>query len=214
MTPQEIRQVLQDHEQWLDSWGNSGRRAVLKHADLRGSDLFGANLRAANLFGADLSGANLEGAQFLWTLIMSPRVREEYMRLSRGSSLFNQGPSTSHASLEQGLHSAQRNRELAEYFEKKSTRIANLRKVNFSNANLKNADFTEADVRGSNFSKANLENANFRAAIFGSTGFFSKRRTNLVDADLTTAGLSQSQIDQAIVDHTTLLPTHSTSRRR
>lgn len=47
MTQAELKQILDDHDLWLDSKGKSG-----KQADLRGQDLthfFGATLRSANL---------------------------------------------------------------------------------------------------------------------------------------------------------------------
>ncbi|MBD3257982.1 hypothetical protein GF377_06080 [candidate division GN15 bacterium] len=57
----ELRQILRDHECWLSSGGQQGRRANLSRADLRGTDLRGWDLTGIVLYRADLRGANLAG---------------------------------------------------------------------------------------------------------------------------------------------------------
>ena len=61
MSPEQIKEILDNHEMWL-AGKEGGKRADLSYADLRGADLSGANLSGANLRGADLSDANLRGA--------------------------------------------------------------------------------------------------------------------------------------------------------
>jgi uncharacterized protein YjbI with pentapeptide repeats len=83
-----IKQILQQHQQWLESGGEQGeradlrgwdagaaclnevslQRALLRGADLRGcqlryADLSGAELEQVQFGGADLTGANLSGAR-------------------------------------------------------------------------------------------------------------------------------------------------------
>ena len=70
MNREELAEVLDKHQKWLE--GAGGERANLRGADLwganlreanlRGADLREANLWRANLWGADLRGANLWGA--------------------------------------------------------------------------------------------------------------------------------------------------------
>jgi len=60
MTENEIKEILENHQKWLNNDG--GKKADLSGANLRGANLRGANLRGANLRGADLRGANLSGA--------------------------------------------------------------------------------------------------------------------------------------------------------
>jgi len=62
MNATELRKILDDHNVWVTSLRESGSRADLYGADLRGADLRGANLRGADLRGADLRGADLYGA--------------------------------------------------------------------------------------------------------------------------------------------------------
>ena len=64
MTSEEIKEVLDLHEKWLND-EEGGKRADLRGADLRGADLLGADLLGADLFGADLLGADLLGADLL-----------------------------------------------------------------------------------------------------------------------------------------------------
>ena len=61
MSPEQIKEILDNHKMWL-AGKEGGKRADLRFADLEDDDLSGANLRGADLEGADLSGANLRGA--------------------------------------------------------------------------------------------------------------------------------------------------------
>ncbi|EAW8702397.1 pentapeptide repeat-containing protein [Salmonella enterica] len=77
MNSADLSKILEEHKVWITSMHESGSRANLRGANLRGAnlrganlfdanlrdaDLFGANLRDADLFGADLRGANLRDA--------------------------------------------------------------------------------------------------------------------------------------------------------
>ena len=64
---EELPGVLEEHRNWVESKGESGKRADLRGANLWGADLTGVNLQGAllhkaNLRGADLSLADLRGA--------------------------------------------------------------------------------------------------------------------------------------------------------
>jgi hypothetical protein len=65
MEASELKEILDQHELWID--GKGGSCADLTGADLRSADLTGVDLRGANLEGANLKGAylwcaNLTGA--------------------------------------------------------------------------------------------------------------------------------------------------------
>ncbi|ECK6945033.1 pentapeptide repeat-containing protein [Salmonella enterica subsp. enterica] len=67
MNSADLSKILEEHKVWITSMHESGSRADLCGANLRGAnlrdaDLRGANLRDADLRGADLRGANLRGA--------------------------------------------------------------------------------------------------------------------------------------------------------
>ena len=62
-----LASILEQHQLWIESGGENGKRADLYGKDLIGVKLGRANLRRANLrraklYGADLYGANLDGA--------------------------------------------------------------------------------------------------------------------------------------------------------
>ncbi|EDW0698188.1 pentapeptide repeat-containing protein [Salmonella enterica subsp. enterica] len=80
MNSADLSKILEEHKVWITSIRESGSRADLCDANLRGADLCdadlcdadlrganlcGANLRGANLCGANLCGANLRGANLL-----------------------------------------------------------------------------------------------------------------------------------------------------
>ncbi|ELU0567721.1 pentapeptide repeat-containing protein [Salmonella enterica] len=62
MNSADLSKILEEHKVWITSIHESGSRANLCGANLRGANLCGANLRGADLYGANLCGANLRGA--------------------------------------------------------------------------------------------------------------------------------------------------------
>ncbi|EAZ9463601.1 pentapeptide repeat-containing protein [Salmonella enterica] len=67
MNSADLSKILEEHKVWITSMHESGSRADLCGANLRGAnlrdaDLCGANLRDADLRGADLRDADLRGA--------------------------------------------------------------------------------------------------------------------------------------------------------
>ncbi|EDY8167305.1 pentapeptide repeat-containing protein [Salmonella enterica subsp. enterica serovar Uganda] len=62
MNSADLSKILEEHKVWITSMRESGSRANLCGADLRGADLCGADLRDADLRGADLCGADLRDA--------------------------------------------------------------------------------------------------------------------------------------------------------
>ena len=65
MEKNELRIILENHNEWILSHGKSGKRADLRCEDLSGADLRYADLCCADLSGTDLSGADLRCAD-LW----------------------------------------------------------------------------------------------------------------------------------------------------
>jgi uncharacterized protein YjbI with pentapeptide repeats len=61
-TQEELDQILQQHQLWLDTEGGTGQRAELRYANLTGANLYNANLYGVLLCNANLTGANLHGA--------------------------------------------------------------------------------------------------------------------------------------------------------
>ena len=69
MTPNQLKEILAQHQLWLDSDGKQGRRADLYRVNLTEANLNGVNLRRANLDEVNLTGADLRGAELYWALL-------------------------------------------------------------------------------------------------------------------------------------------------
>ena len=67
ITREELDQILQQHQLWLDTEGGQGQRANLHGAYLRHAILVGTNLLGADLRCADLRGAHFLRAE-LWNI--------------------------------------------------------------------------------------------------------------------------------------------------
>ncbi len=130
MSLDQLQGVLADHRAWLDSGGQSGKKADLSHAQLQGLSLWSADLREADLGHANLQGANLDHARL------------------RGANL-------RHAKLEAAsLWQANlRNADLS-YAGLQSVKLDH---ADLSDANLNSADLTGASLWGARLSGARLE---------------------------------------------------------
>ena len=62
MNEKKLKEILEKHELWVNSFGELGERADLRYADLNRADLSRANLRGADLRSADLTDADLRDA--------------------------------------------------------------------------------------------------------------------------------------------------------
>jgi len=58
MEPEKLKEILAQHQLWLDTNGEHGEAAHLQGADLSYSKLKGANLAGAKMQGAYLTGAD------------------------------------------------------------------------------------------------------------------------------------------------------------
>ena len=148
ITRNELKKILTDHRQWLDSHGKSGEKAVLPHAALVRADLYaaklsfvdlqGADLRQAVLSEADMDDANLRGTNLADALLDWTSL--DGARLQRASL---QGADLRWANLEGANMSG-----------------CNLRFANLEGANLKDAKLTGANLYG-----AILKNTDLKGAI-------------------------------------------------
>ncbi|HAG1943784.1 TPA: pentapeptide repeat-containing protein [Salmonella enterica] len=89
MNSADLSKILEEHKVWITSMHESGSRADLYGANLRGADLYGANLRGANLCGANLRGANLCGADLYGADLYGADLRDANLRDAnlRGANL-------------------------------------------------------------------------------------------------------------------------------
>ncbi|MJL70799.1 pentapeptide repeat-containing protein [Salmonella enterica subsp. enterica] len=141
MNSADLSKILEEHKVWITSMRESGSRANLCGANLRGAELFdanlcGANLRGANLCDANLCGANLRGANLCGADLFDADLRGADLR---GADLYGANLCG-----------------------------ANLRGANLRGANLCGADLFDADLYGANLRGANLCGADlFDADLYG-----------------------------------------------
>ncbi|EGU5989997.1 pentapeptide repeat-containing protein [Salmonella enterica] len=89
MNSADLSKILEEHKVWITSMRESGSRANLCGADLRGANLCGADLRGANLCGTNLRGADLRGADLCGTNLRGADLRGADLRGAnlRGANL-------------------------------------------------------------------------------------------------------------------------------
>lgn len=124
-----LASILEQHRLWVDSNGQSGKRADLSRIDLHGANLVEVNLIEANLVGTGLRGANLFGANLLGADLLGADLRGANLC---GTSL--RGANLVGADLRNAdLHNA----DLREaYLREADLRNADLREVNSEGINL------------------------------------------------------------------------------
>ncbi|HEY9885989.1 MAG TPA: pentapeptide repeat-containing protein [Vampirovibrionales bacterium] len=68
MTEAELKKMLAQHKEWLDSSGRAGKQADFSGADLRGTNLSGLDLSGgADFYKANLKGVNFQETDLRWT---------------------------------------------------------------------------------------------------------------------------------------------------
>jgi len=131
MDPQELKDTLEAHQDWLDDRGE-GERASLREADLRRVDLYRADMPCADLRGADLRRVDLRHAN----------LQEANLR---GANLHSAN-----------LRSADFYSACLREADLRDARLtdANLRSGKLMGANLNKAKLKDADLRDANLSGA------------------------------------------------------------
>lgn len=171
MKPQELKEILHEHELWVASKQQAGKRAYFPEADLRKKDLSGANLRGAFFGGANLSEANLSRA---------------YLRQSDFRRANLSGANLSQAIL------------IDASFGDANLANAKLCQANLLGAVLLDTNFCGADLLGAELSKAFLYRACFSGANLRTAKFGQARMLQTVFASL---DLSEAiELDKVIHD--------------
>ena len=85
MSPEQLKEILEEHGKWVESGGKEGKKAnlqkaVLWRAKLQGANLDGANLQKAVLWKANLREANLFGANLQKADLRRTNLREADLR--------------------------------------------------------------------------------------------------------------------------------------
>jgi len=172
--------VLRDHAAYISKL-QSGKRAVLRFADLAGAKLSHRVLASADLSGAVLAGADLSYGEWV--------NAELYCADLRG--IDGRSCDFSHADLRGCLLTgANLNRARLDYADLRAGRLVNQtgKDVLDRPGSLANADLSRASLCGASFEGADLQGADFRGAIVHATRF---KNARMGGADFTGAVLSQ-----------------------
>jgi uncharacterized protein YjbI with pentapeptide repeats len=186
----DLKQILEDHEKWLESDGKEGKQADLNRTDLQGVNLSKANLQNANLKEANLqetylSEANLQEAHLYKANLQKAELSEANLQkafLWRANLL------------EAGLKEA--NLQKADLSDA-NLQEAYLSEANLQEANLYKANLQKAELSEANLQKAYLEKANLQEAFL--------RGANLQDADFLGANLKKAYFMEANLEGTILV---------
>lgn len=181
-----VKLLISEHQQWLDSAGAEGRRAVFR------DNLSGMDFSQQRLSGASFRGLNLERCKFTQTQLNEADFGDCQLT----------GADFTAANLDSAIMTHVMANDVA-------FSAAQMNKVDFGDSQAQGADFTqakmsEANFRDSNLSGAKLQNAtahliNFRGANLDQSnlnhGDFSQatfREANLNGAILEAANLTQA----------------------
>ena len=166
-TPEQLREVFQQHEAWLKSnplIKPEGERADFCEAYLKGADLAEANLENADLWRARLQGANLSGARLEGADLSNAWLNDANLSGARLQMAYLSGARLYRANLSKA--------RLGQAWLPGAT----LQRADLSGARLGKADLSAADLGKANLSEANLyesdlqeatfQQANLRSAVF------------------------------------------------
>jgi uncharacterized protein YjbI with pentapeptide repeats len=81
-----VREILEQHQKWVESHDSEENRADLSGVNLQGWDLSRRNLRDAHMGGSNLRGANLQGATLVGTMLHEADLQDA--DLSETTGLF------------------------------------------------------------------------------------------------------------------------------
>jgi len=197
---EELHEILEQHQKWLDSNGKKGKKADLKGADLSNSLLYKANLVSANLENCNLKTsslkwANLERANLEGAILEDCELWEtKFTRANLKGANLNDSVIHYADLREANLEQASLNKSTLEY--------ARLDRANLVNAKLIRTYFGYASLKAADLKGANLNKANFMNATLEGTNLSG---ANLKEANLAVATIRDSQLDNAEFSESTFI---------
>jgi uncharacterized protein YjbI with pentapeptide repeats len=181
--PEDIRTLLHEHDLWIESNGQRGRRG-----DFRGRDLSDVNLERLNFNGANLSRTNFSGAilaycQFLLADLSEANLSHANLYMAdlmganlRGANLYrsslryaNLGPATIWRP-----GASETGRMWSVNLEKANLSFADLSEANLKEANMSGADLTDADIEEINVSGSVIKDTVTDSSLAQSSSDISK----------------------------------------
>lgn len=208
ISPSALSNIIEEHQRWLDTNGEQGRRADLSQTDLshqnfdrrslKRAAFAGANLDRASFVDADLSEGNLSGAS----------LRDADLRGINLSGTSAEGADFSGCKLETPEGKPPSNFSGANLrnarFERSAMHRANLCKADLSRALMMQAYLTATEATGANLLGATLSGAEMSGANFGGADLRETKlsgvtatRTSFKEADLRSACLQKARLEEA-----------------
>ena len=209
---EKLHEILELHQQWLQSNGEKGKKAELKGADLSNFLLYEANLVKANLENcnlresslkwANLEQANLEGtiledSELYETKFLKANLKKANLNNSvldnadlRGADLENASLNNSTLEKTKLDHAKLVNANLIQtYLGHASLKAADLAGANLNKANLMSATLEGTDLREANLSEANLAVTYIRDSLLDNAEFGESQFifTAILNCDLSNA---------------------------
>lgn len=169
MSQQEFEVTLREHELWMRSDGQEGKRGNFRDVDLRGCLLAGANLQ-----GASLRGSCLQGMDLSKTILQEVDLAEAILSDIKAGGANFQRANFSNAKLDMATLAGA------------DLSFSNMLACDLSGANLERATLVQASMREAQLSSANLEYSNLSQAIM--------RGATLTDANLSGANLEHADL--------------------
>jgi len=164
ITPEELEQILQDHEVYLDSPDHdqsSGKRADLHNTDLRGKNLRGRRLVSVNFEGADLTDADVTDADLSYASFDAVVLAPE-QALTAKNWLFAFWDKKMRQALR--LPNDHTKRVRGEFLDRFKPMTEETEPILVNKLNFSNYDLTGRNLGGSYLANANLENADVQGS--------------------------------------------------
>lgn len=205
--PALVQSLIAEHQQWLDTAGAQGRRAVfrdnltgmdfsqqrLSGASFRGLDLSRCKFTQALLNEVDFGDCILQGADFTTANLDSATLTNVNANNAAFSAAQMYKADFGNAQLEQTnfTHAKMTEANMRDAnLSKASLQNVTANLVNFRGAHLFKADLSEGDFSQASFREANMNDSILDSAILIQTSF---KDTELMRVDLNSADFSQAQ---------------------
>ncbi len=188
------------------------------YLDLSNTNLWGADLKNGNFSGVRFHGAHLEESTLDHANLEFAEFTRAHLQNTHAWYVQAQGVSLDHANLfgaslaaanlkEATLNDADLRRAWLSGARLDGAELTktDLREADLSGASLRGAQLAEAKLEGANFTDAHLEGANL-GSVHDKERQENEPKEGLPYRDLTAIGLTQEQINSAIIDEFTILP--------
>jgi uncharacterized protein YjbI with pentapeptide repeats len=173
MQQEQLQQIIELHQEWLNTEGKSGRQAELSNADLRLVNLSGINLKGAILIGTNLEraelakcvliGADLRKANLSYANLEEVDLSQSNLSNCRAEGTNFEGAKLFSSVLDRGVFKKAIFRKTDMTFSQGTFSWFNL--CDMTQANLDRACFDKSCFKNANFTNTSLKCTSLRESI-------------------------------------------------